>query len=268
MSGNPGDAKTAEFLLSTATVMIGPQASVMALNPTDHSIGLVKNVMAEYNPTFVELTQGITGQTVMSVNTNSQSKVTCEVYEHTAANLAYGAGLDGSSFVQITTQYVLQTAIPTGGTAVVLATDKGDDWSVGAYGVLASISSPDRIHVFKVASITTDTLTLDAAYSIPVSGGDETWTTADTTIYRVNSIGVGGQTSQPTFGAKIVGVMPDNGEPVTLIFPKVKITKGLSMAFTTKDFANMPFELTPYQLLPSDPFFADFGAKSWKVLRR
>lgn len=267
---SPGDAKTAEFLLSTATVMIGPQASVMALDPVDHSIGLVKNVMAEYNPTFVELTQGITAQTVMSVNTASQSKVSAEVYEFNATNLAYGAGLDGSTMSTPTVlkTYVLETAIAAGGASIVLATGKGADWVPGNYGVLADTTQPDRVHVFKVASVATDTLTIEADYAIPTTGGDETWSTTTSVIYFVNAIGVGGQISQPTFGVKIVGVMPDNGEPVTLIFPKVKITKGLSLSFQTKDFSNMPFEFQPYALLPTDPFYADFGSKTWKVLRR
>ncbi|MGH6957626.1 MAG: hypothetical protein ACREEW_13255 [Caulobacteraceae bacterium] len=267
---NPGDAKTAEFLLSTATLMIGPQADVMALNPTDHSLGLVKNVTAEYSPTFVELTQGITAQTVMSVNTASQSKISAEVYEYNATNLAYGAGLDGStvSTPNPLKSYALETAIAGGGVSVALVAGKGADWAIGNYGVLADTTQPDRIHVFKVSGIATDTLTVDAAYAIPTTGGDDAWPVATTVIYLVNSIGVGGVVAQPTFGAKIVGVMPDNGEPVTLIFPKVKITKGLSLAFQTKDFSSMPFELQPYALLPTDPFYADFGSKTWKVLRR
>lgn len=265
---NPGDAKSAEFLLSTATLMIGPQSAVMALNPTDHSVGLVKNVMAEYNPTFVELTQGITAQTVMSVNTASASKISAEVYEYNAMNLAYGAGLDGSTYAPNTTSFVLETAITAGGATIVLPTGDGATWTAGDYGILADTTQVDRIHVFKVTSVSADTLTLETDYAIPATGGDELWPISTTIVYQVNAIGVGGQTSQPTFGAKIVGVMPDNGEPVTLVFPKVKITKGLSLSFQTKDFSNMPFELQPYALLPSDPFYADFGSKTWRVLRR
>ena len=38
-----GEAKTDSFMLGAATVMIGAMADLYDLNPTDHSIGLVKN---------------------------------------------------------------------------------------------------------------------------------------------------------------------------------------------------------------------------------
>lgn len=262
-----GEARTSEFLLTTATVMIGPQSKVMELNPSQHSVGLIKNVQATANMNFTELTQGINAQIVSSVNTTNQAKITGEVYEYTARNLAYAAGIDssGTDYDPITDTFPLKTAITTGGASIALNTGDGAKWSAGDYGVIADTDNPDRLHVFKVQSIATDTLTLATAYAMPTT---MTFGTATTIIYRVHSIKVGAVARQPTFGCKLVGLLPESGQPITMIFPKVKITKGLSVNFQTNDFANMPFEFTPYSLVAADPFFADFGTtKTYQILR-
>lgn len=252
-------AITSQFLLSTATLMVGPSSKVMELSPALHSLGLVKNVQVTTTPKFVELTQGVNSQTVFSVNTELASKVSAEVYEYTAKNLAYGAGIDASTGYDpiATGPYVLQTAITVGGASIVLATGKGADWLAGDFGVIADTATPDRLHVFKVLSIATDTLTLVAAYAMPTTSA---FTTTGTTIYKVNNILVGSNPLNPTFGVKLVGIMPATGEPVTLIFPKVRIVKGMDLNFQTNDFTNMPFEFSPYALLPADPYYATFGS--------
>lgn len=262
-----GEAKTSEFLLTTATVMIGPRDKVMELTPDEHSIGLVKNVQANAETGFTELTQGIQAQVVASVNTSNQTRISAEVYEYTARNIAYGAQLDGTDtkYDQITEQYALATAITTGGVSVALTAGSGADFSPGDFLVLQDLNAPDRVHVGKVASITTDTLTLAAAYAMPA---DAAFAIATTAVFRVNALKIGSVAKQPVYGMKMVGLLPESGQPVTLVFPKVKITKGMNLAFQTDNFSNMPFEFTPYALLPADPFYSDFGSlKSWMLLR-
>ena len=261
-----GEAKTSEFLLSTATVMIGPQADVMELYPDKHGVGLVKNVMSQADMTFTELTQGLTNSIVMSVNTKADTKVSFEVYEYTAANLAYAAGLDGSQETDQTTNNPLLLASDyTGNGTVALAVGDGAKCQAGGYVILQDTTETDRVAVMKIGSIATDTLTIVPAY---VSDAMVTFSHLTTQVYVVNAIGMGANgVGQPTFGAKIVGLLPGTGEPVTLIFPKVKVTKGASVSFMNNNFVNMPFEITPYQLLPADPFYGDFGLKTWKIFK-
>lgn len=264
-----GEAKSSDFLLSTATVMIGPSSKVMELTPALHSVGLVKNVQASSEPQYTELTQGVEALVVASVQTGSQSKISAEVYEYTARNLAYACGVDatGTNFDPSTDSMTLATAL-TGASAsatIALGTGGGAKFSPGDWGVIQDTSVGDRLHVFRVGSISTDTLTLAAGYSVPVG---QAYTPQTTTIYKVRALDVGPKTAQPTFGCKMVGILPNSGEPVTLIFPKVKVTKGLSLAFQTDNWQNLPFEMTPYALLPTDPFYADFGKAQFKVMRR
>ena len=271
-----GEAVTSDFLLSTATVMIGPQSKVMELSPALHSIGLVKNLQVTSTPTFVELTQGMNAQVVSSVATSTASTVTGEVYEYTARNLAYAAGVDASAtgiltgltpgFDPTALSYTLATAITVGGPTVVLGAGGGAGFVVGDFVVIQDLATPDHIHVGKVSVIATDTLTLATGYTMPTTA---VFATATTVIYRVRAIKVGAQATQAVMGAKIVGILPNTAEPVTLIFPKVKIIKGLSLSFQNQNWANMPFEFMPYASLPSDAYYADLGAsKTFMILRR
>lgn len=90
----PGGAKTSQFQFAMATVMVAPMASQLSINSTAHSIGLVKNVMVEADPTTVDLTMGLQNDIVFSAINKMDYKVIAEVYEFTAENRAYGLTLD------------------------------------------------------------------------------------------------------------------------------------------------------------------------------
>lgn len=261
-----GEAKTSKFLLADATVMVGPRADVFELTPALHSLGLAKRVQANAEPQWAELTQGISKQVVFSVNTGINSTVSAEIYEYTARNLAYGAGIDASgvSYDEFTTTFALASQLTDASSTIPLATGAGASFTVGDFLVLQKDES-DLVCVIKVGSVATDTITPAAGYGLPTG---VTWPVATTRVFRVrNPLKVGTQNDDGLLGVKIVGVMPDNQRPMTLIFPKARIQKGLNVAFQEEDFANMMFEFKPYALLPADTFYADFaGNKSWMVL--
>lgn len=265
-----GEAKTSAFLLSTATVMIGPRASLMALTPALHSIGLVKNVQVTTEPANVTLTQGLQNVEVSSVSTGNPARISAEIYEYTARNLAYGAGLDATGVAYdepVTPQSsTLATAIAAGGVTVVLTAGGGTPYVVGDFLVMQDTVNNDIVHVGKVASKATDTLTLVAAYTIPTT---TVFATATTIIYRVRNMQIGAVNSIAYFGIKIVGILPESGEPITCLFPKCRVSKGIGLAFQSDNYSNIPFEFSPMAVLPADPFYADFGSqKTWAVLKR
>lgn len=262
-----GEARTSDFLLSTATVMVGPSSKVMELTPDLHSVGLIKNVQVTTEPQFVELTQGVEAQTVAAVNIANPARISGEVYEFTARNIAYGAGIDASGvgFDPLTTSYLLGTAITTGGSSVVLAAG-GTDFVAGDFLVIQDTTSGDKVHVGKVQSVATNTITLATGYTMPTTLA---FPIATTIIYKVRGLKIGSNLKRPTMGIKLVGILPETGEPITLVFPKARIMKGLNMAFQNENFSNMPFEFMPYSLLPADPYYADLGSsKTFMVLKR
>lgn len=91
-----GEARTTNFMLGTAEVMIGPRDKLFELTPELNSVGLVKNFVCEATKEQVELGQGIQNTLVHIRSTGSTARASCEVYEFTSKNLAYALSLDGS----------------------------------------------------------------------------------------------------------------------------------------------------------------------------
>lgn len=82
-------------------------------------------------------------------------------------------------------------------------------------------------------------------------------------VHKVNLIPVGSAEAQPTLAAKIVGILPEGKKPVTIIIPKLRITNGFSLGFQTDQYGTMPFEFTPFEQIPSDPLYKDYGDKGF-----
>lgn len=256
-----GYAKTSQVLLSTATVMLGAQEDLLELNPARHSLGLVKNVTLTMDPEFRELTQGITNDVVMSVKVADGSRIAMEVYEYTMRNLAYAAGLDGSVTKYDTMTAVQTTASAPSGVTLDFAAPPTDI----ATGDFISIQGDeDLVHIGKVLSVAANEVTLEADYAIPVG---MTFPAA-TKVQKVHSIDIGAQTPQANLAAKITGFIdPTRMQPVTILIPKCRITRGFNLNFTTDNYGNMPFEITPYAQTPSDPMYDEFGSTKIKLLK-
>jgi hypothetical protein len=241
-------------MLGTATVMIGPQSELFNLNPLEHSIGLVKNFTISGEPAYTELTQGVKNSVVYSVMTGNPVTATMEVYEHTSKNLAYGLGLDGSTFDPTTVSTTTNADIPANpaGTSLIPATlvtgfTEGDWLQVLTPGIA------DKVLVAKIKTIdaTAKTFTVEDEqsfdYAIP-SGA---------VIKKVNVVGIGSRSDQPFLSAKVVGQLADT-TPVALLIPKIRITGGFTLAFKSDSFGNLPYKFQPYDLTLDDPFYDTF----------
>jgi hypothetical protein len=255
-----GNAKTKKFLLSTATVMIGAPADLHKLNPEEHSIGLVKNFQLTADPTFVELTQGVKNSVVMSVKNGDGLKASMEVYEYTLRNMGYAAGLDASGveFDTVTDIWLASAAYATATKSIEVTADVSSKLNAGDY-VFIQNGLDDKVHIAKIATAVFAT----GKSTITLAAGHEPSTKSvfpvGSRIGKVKRIDVGGSDVQPEFAAKIVGLLPADNAPFTIYLPKVKVTKGLGVAFQTDNFGNLPFEFTPYSGVESDPFYADYA---------
>lgn len=247
-----GEAKTSAFMLGTATIMLGALADLMTLNDAN-SIGLVKNVTVKTTPGFTELTQGVKNSLVYSVMTKNDSTVAGEVYEYTGKNLSYMAGLDGTSIVPaaISTTTTAVYAAPVGPATAGLTTLPVTSATGLNPGDTIFIQNPgsENVMIRKIASITTNTLTLDTGLPIAFVQG--------AIVKKVNVIALGSTSDQPYLSCKIVGTMA-NGDQVAILIPKVRITSGLNVGFKTDNFDNMPLELAVYDQVSTDPFYAAF----------
>lgn len=241
-----GEAKTNKFMLGTATVMLGPVADLHKLNPTEHSVGLVKNFRIQGTPGYTDLTQGVKNSKVFSVMTSNGITASMEVYEYTAKNLTYALGQEGYSLTGVAAQTTVTTA----------ATETGNSLTVQAIvgfanGDYISIDlGNDNVIVRKLnAAPATTTLTFSQPLGVAVPVG--------AVVRKVASIDIGSKNDQPFLAAKVVGVLAD-GTKVTLLCPKIRVTNGFSVGFTTDNFDNMPYEFGFYDLVPTDPLYTDF----------
>lgn len=336
-----GDALTQAFMLGTATVMLGPQADVFDLQPSVHSIGLVKNYKMSAEPAYTKLTQGVKNTTVMSVLTSNVVRASMEVYEYTIKNLGYGLGLDGfavdpTTFVAAAAAaaatsvtfkdgtnfangdtvsivkpdgtlfktvlsakagntFTVTPAVPTGGleppggsaalsrkgmvtmfraastvgtlgtgtpaapsTSLVLAAGGGTDFKANDW-IAVQIGTDDKVLVRQIASKATDTLTLTQGIGQAVPVG--------ATVEKVFYASIGSKADQPFFGAKIVGTLAD-GTEIVMIIPKIRISKGFDVTFSSSDFGNLPFEFEVYDLVSTDPHYTTFNGDQARIFSK
>lgn len=259
-----GGNNTDLFNIGAATLMIGPMDKIMELTPEEHSVGLIKNFQLTSDTSEVSLTQGIRNTEVDSQITGVTTTMTAEVYEYTAANLAYAAQLDGSKFSTSGT-YTLTSDVTGGDDATSIEIDTDSDISAklpaGTTLVLQSSTTEDydKVYVVKVSSSTFSDTKMSITLDLPIPLG---WTfKKGDKVFAVDIIPVGSEAPQPYLGAKIVGVLPNGNKPVTILVPKCKITGGMTIGFTTENYGNMPFEIKPYALAKSDTMYQTF--KQW-----
>lgn len=265
-----GNAKTNKFMLSTATVMLGPLADLHALNPAEHSIGLVKNFQFNGEAQYTELTQGIRNAVVMSVRTGEGIRTSCEVYEFTAKNLAFAAGLDasGTTYDVVEEMSALGVAATSASTEITLAAAATTPYVAGDY-IFLQKGQDDYVHVMKIASVdiavpASPELTPVVGFEIP----DGMTFPVGTRVGRLKRIDIGTSVTQPDLACKVTGILPKDNSPFTILIPKVKVTRGLGISFASDNFSNMPFEMQPYEMVMSDPFYAEYGQAQAILLAR
>lgn len=251
-----GEAKTPAFMLGTATVMIGTPDQLFDLNPDDHSIGLVKNFRVTSEPSYTDLTQGVKNQIVYSVMTGNTVKASMEAYEYTGRNIAYSLGLEGSGFTTQTVETDLSAPTTANATSLTVTDEAG--FVAGDY-VMIKGATEDNIYVRKVTTVAASTLTLSQALPKAMPAGS--------VVTRSNAISIGSKQEQPFLAAKIVGLLADGSENV-LLCPKIRITNGFSLGFTTENFDNLPYEFSFYDQIATDPFYAEFRGEQAKLFTK
>ena len=245
-----GEAKSIDFLVGTATIMLGAQADLRDFRPESHSIGLVKNVKLMAEASYIELTQGIRNSVVHSIKTGEPVRASSEVYEFNASNWAYALGFNGYSVSQTEHETTVTTAVTSSslGTDTFAVADTSG-YVIGDY-VMVQVGYDETVIPRKIITTTTTTMQFDAPIKnvdIPVGAK----------IRRCLVVPVGRKSEQPFLAAKIVGTMAD-GREIAIEIPKLRITKGFDITFQTSDYANMSFEYTVYDQVPSDPQYLRF----------
>lgn len=249
-----GISKTTQFMLSTAEVRLGAQSKLFDLN-TDNSIGLVKNVAVTSESESAILTQGLRNKEVYSVINSCMVNFSMEVYEYTAANMAYGLSLSAGAGAPINTATTTTAAVTGNGTIKVLPVTSNSGFAVGDYILIATGKG-----------IMANTITISAATSITVAYAFPMGTNirSGATVTKVNALDLGNP-EDVFYGCNLIGRSSDKKDLVFYL-PKVKIMRGFNVQYGSEDYGNMPFEFKAFSLVTSDNFADLFGQAQGKCL--
>jgi len=245
------DVKNPKFVIGNATVMLAPYSEdVFSLNPDEHSVGMVKAVTLEQQADQIMLKNGIQQLTVDTQKSNVNFTSTFEGYEFDARNLTYALGIAGSVVKRLRGRLTADAAADATTLTVESYPVANDPDSVidavgdipeGATILLQNPENPDEVYPVSVTAATVDaapnyTVTTTA---IPVAAPTG-WT-----VWVVNELETGSFEQDDYFCAKIVGKLSANDEPIVVVIPKLKVTRGFNLSFSETDYSNMPFELSP-----------------------
>ena len=256
-----GEAKSTSFMLGSASVLIGLPANLWNLDPTINSIGLVKNFTMTSEPSYTDLSQGTKNSIVYSAMTSNTVKAQMEVYEYTTQNIDYALGLDGSLDVAQTDSVAITTASAVNDTTLVVNTGIITNFNVGDW-VLIQNGADDQVYPAKI-TVKNNTVPRSLTFSVPLPKA----LPIGSTIRKVNMVNIGSKAEQPFFAAEIIGKLAD-GTDVRIMIPKLRITNGFTLGFTSDNYGNLPFEFTLYDLLPGDPFYTELAGKQAVLLAR
>lgn len=258
--------KTNNFMLATAVVMLGAREDLMKLNPSDHSIGLVKNFTVTNDKTNTDLTAGIQNELVFTMVTSSETRSTMEVYEYTAKNMSYALGLAGNEVVEASGVPYVTTAAGTNNSdkthALTVGTTVGDQELLVGSDISIRYPDDDNIIIAKVKDVT-DLATGSIVVTVDI--GDEI-IPEGSIIQRVSILELGSTEEQKELAAKVTGQLAD-GTYITLLNPRVRMTSSFSAAFSSENFGNMPFEWRNLKLLAGDAFYSDFKGMTGKLAK-
>lgn len=267
------DVKNPKFVIGNATVMIAPYSEdAFALNPDDHSVGMVKSVTMEQQADQIMLKNGIQQLTVDTQKSNVNMTTTFEGYEFDAKNLTYALGIAGSTVTRLRGSLTAAAAVddttltvasdPIGGDATTGIDDIGDIPS-GATLIIQNPDQPDEVYVVATTAATVDAVPNYTVTTEPLPAAVGLgWT-----VWVVNEIEAGSFEQDDFFCAKIVGTLSANNEPIVIVIPKLKITRGFNLSFSETDYSNLPFELSPIVMtkaeeaakVTSNPRYAGFA---------
>lgn len=254
------DVQSPSFLVGNATVMLAPVTEdVFALNPDDHSVGMVKAVTIGMESDTIDLRNGILQNLVDQQKSGVRLTTSFEGYEFTAQNFFRALGFADVAIQRRRGSLTANAAAAA--TSITVATNPvPGDANSGITGV-GNIPSGSTIIIqrddqpdFVLPVRTTGAATGTGPYVVTLEDAIPTgmsFSIGDT-VWVVNEIDVGSQATEDFFCMKIAGTLANYDVPIVIVFPKVKIIRGFNLNFSETDYSNMPFEVTPFFLAASE----------------
>lgn len=253
------EVKNPKFVIGNATVMLAPFGEdVFALTPDEHSVGMVKAVTVTQEADQITLRNGVLQNQVDAVKSNVNMTTTFEGYEFSAENLMTALGLQGATVKRLRGTLTLAAEATDTSLSIDSFPIPGDtasgidavgDIPDGAVLLLQKADQPDHVYPVKTTGATTGSGPYVATVAALPTGVE--FEVGDT-VWVMNEIDAGSIDQDEYFAVKIVGTLSANDEPIVVIMPKVRITRGFNLSFSETDYSNLPFELSPMLMSKSE----------------
>jgi hypothetical protein len=234
-----GSPRTKKFQIGTAEVRIGPLTSAGKLKQAD-SVGLLDTVTVEVSQESVDLLGGFPRVPVDTAITAQNASLTATLREYSRRNIQtqLGTGVPATQPADVASEVV--DATTAGSTSVTVITGDGANFAADDVVIIFPDGTPEKVTLSKVASVSTDTLTLDS--DLPTLFDYDG--TADTIhIFKALPVAVGDVEQTEYFACQILQRENSTGRPVGFHFWKSAINTGMSFANNPDDFSSTEFGL-------------------------
>lgn len=267
-----GLPKTKKFQIGTSEVRVGPLSRANKLTSAD-SIGLLDGVTVEISQSTVDLMGGFPKVLVDTAVTEQAGSATANMREYSRKNfnLLLGNGVGATEPVDV--QTALVSTVASGAITFDVTPGSGANISPADLVVIYPEGQPEKLSMCRVASVATDTVTLDA--STPTLFAYD-GVAAPIKVYVAHQVGIGGVATTAYMAVEILQQERSSGRPIGFKFWKAAISSGMSMQQGSTDFASTDLQLkflipasTEYgvggelehlkDIIPSNPMGIYFG---------
>lgn len=244
-----GSAKTSKFAIGTAELRIGPLTSAGLLTQA-HSVGLIDSASLNVTQNVVDLKGGFPQVIMDTAVTEQSAEITATLREFSRRNLGIllGQGLLYASNTDGATDAKTTLSASATASATSLSLTAGAGFAANDWIVVYSENDPGSSVVTKIASISSNTVTLDSGLALPAAAA------SGAIVAKLAPIAVGAVTTVNYFAVQLVTLDRATGRPRVSNFWKAAVGSGMNLANNATDFAST--ELTLKLLQPS---LADYG---------
>jgi len=243
-----GAAQTTKFKIGTSEIRIGAMTSANKLKQAD-SIGLLDNVTVEVNQSSVDLKGGFPKVVLDSAIVEQDITITGNMREYSRRNM--NALLGGDVGVAAPTDFVgtCSTDSTAAAVSIPLQAGEGTNYATGDLVVMYPEGRNEEVTMARVASVATDTLTLDAGTPTLFNYNG---TTETIHVFLAHAVPLGEIDQNFYFAIQVVEGERSTGRPTMFNFWKATIAAGVNVQSNADDFAATDFAVKVIQPTATD----------------
>lgn len=230
-----GSPITNKFSIGTAELRVGPMTAAMKLLQS-HSVGLVDSVTVSIGQESVDLEGGFPKQLMDSAIVRQTAEISGVLREYSRRNLKIAIG-DGVAAAVTDVASAAAASATAAATTLSVTAGTGATFTAGDLIVNYKLGAPENVQILRVASIATDTLTLDTDTPLLFD------VAANDPVFVAKQVAIGAVTKTNYMAASVVQKENSTGRPLVWAFWKASISGNLDYATNADDFASTTLAL-------------------------